>query len=249
MVSFSGSLVYTAPCTKINALDSCWYQTLATQHGQEHRLIYCDRHLDDDEAVHVLQNASGTEAVEAEPKVLSFLSGHRKKFWTGNCIALGLAAGFFEPGTGTSLALLQSGLMRLINMFPDKDCNTLLVDEYNRLTNAEYENIRDFLILHYRATQRGESLFWGDYLAQDVPESLAHKISLFHAQGQVASYEEESFPDSIWASVWLGQDQWPPAYDPVLDNYDFDRLKERFDQMKQLIGQAVEAMPAHRDFL
>ncbi|RLA25645.1 MAG: hypothetical protein DRQ63_09425 [Gammaproteobacteria bacterium] len=125
----------------------------------------------------------------------------------------------------------------------------MIAREYNGVTQAEHENIRDFLILHYRASQRGDSPFWSDYLDQEVPDSLAHKIRLFNAHGQVAFYEEESFPDTSWASLWLGQDQWPSGYDPILDNYDFQRLQSRFNQMKQIIAQAASNMPAQKDYL
>jgi len=178
-----------------------------------------------------------------------FQQGCRESFWTGNCIALGTAAGNVEPLAGTHLASIQAGLMRLLSMFPDKDCSPLLADEYNQLTQQEYRNIRDFLILQYRASQRATSPFWAGYLASPVPSSLEHKIELFNAHGQVAMYEEESFPDTSWASTWLGQDLWPQAYDPILDNYDFQRLQGRFEQMRQIIQQATNAMPSHRDYL
>lgn len=248
MVSACGEVLDTRPCSSISALDSGWYQCLATQHIQEHRLIYCDRHLEDSDALAVLRKTVGNNGL-SEPVIRSFVAGHRSNAWTGNCISIGSSAGAFEPIAGTSLALIQSGLIRLVSMFPDKDCNSLLADEFNRLSKGEHENIRDFLILQYRASKRGDSPFWKDYLAHEVPSSLAHKIELFRAQGQVAFYEQESLPDANWASVWLGQDQWPQAYDPMLDNYDFNRLVDRFNQMKQLISEAVEAMPPHAEFL
>jgi len=65
----------------------------------------------------------------------------------------------------------------------------------------------------------------------------------------VAFYEEESFPETSWVSVWLGQDQWPAGYDLMLDNYDFERLKTRFEQMRTIIRQAAQSMPEHPDYL
>ena len=247
MVSGSGPLTDMAPRSSITALDAGWYQSLPMQHCQAHRLIFCDRHLEDSTASEALRKESGSDLYDFEISELQ--QGHRKAFWTANCISLGSAAGCFEPLAGTRLALLQSGLMRLVSMFPDKACNPLLIDEYNQLTRLEYQNIRDFLVLHYRASTRKALPFWRDYLEQSVPESLAYKIRLFESQGQVAFYEEESFPDHVWASVWLGQDQWPAAYDPTLDHYDFERLTARFEQMKQIIQQSVSAMPGHQDYL
>jgi tryptophan halogenase len=124
-----------------------------------------------------------------------------------------------------------------------------LVEEYNQLTRLEYSNIRDFLIVQYQATRRKESPFWSAYTAEPLPSSLEHKIKLFKAHAQVAFYEEESFPDTFWAAIWLGQDQWPDSYDPMLENYDFERLKVRFDQMKQIIQQAAHSMPPYAEYL
>ncbi|MFT5138546.1 MAG: tryptophan halogenase [Lysobacterales bacterium] len=238
----------TPPCATITALDAGWHQAIGLQHYQAHRLVFNDQHLDDDSALDLLQKATG-HTLDDERHFQNFRCGHREKFWSGNCIALGAAAGCFDPMDGTFLALLQSGLMRLINLFPDKTCNKLLADEYNEVTRSEYTNVRDFLMLHYRASERKGSPFWNDYLGPAVPESLAHKIRLFKARGQVAFYEEESFPNTSWVSVWLGQDQWPETYDPILDNYDFERLKGRFDQMKQIIEQAAVNMQTHEEYL
>jgi tryptophan halogenase len=248
MLSGTSPVSDSRPCATITALDAGWHQSIGLQHHQVHRLIFNDKHLDDDAALDVLHGATG-QTLDDEQHFQSFHSGHREKFWSGNCIALGAAAGCFEPMDGTFLALLQSGLMRLINLFPDKTFSHLVADEYNEVTRSEYANIRDFLMLHYRASERKDAPFWGDYLGSTLPDSLAHKIHLFKARGQVAYYDEESFPISSWVSVWLGQDQWPDAYDPLLDNYDFERLKGRFDQMQQIIGQAVINMPTHEEFL
>jgi tryptophan halogenase len=248
MLSGTGPVSDTRPCATITAVDAGWHQSIGLQQHQVHRLIFNDKHIDDDAALDALQRATG-HTLGDEQHFQSFRSGHRKKFWSGNCIALGAAAGCFEPMDGTFLALLQSGLMRLINLFPDNTCSNLIADEYNEVTCSEYANVRDFLMLHYRASERKDAPFWSDYLEGTLPDSLAHKIRLFKARGQVAYYDEESFPIFSWVSVWLGQDQWPDAYDPVLDNYDFERLKGRFDQMQQIIGQAVINMPTHEEFL
>lgn len=236
------------PCPTVKAMDSGWHQTLTLQDREAHRLVFHDRYLEDDSAIAALQMSAATVQID-DLHFARFRSGFHSNFWSGNCVALGAAAGCLEPLDGTSLALLQSGLMRLISMFPDKTCNRLIANEYNEVTRAEYENIRDFLVLHYRASQRGQQPFWSDCLKEEVPASLAHKIRLFMEHGQVAFYEEESYPETSWVSVWLGQDQWPRSYDTLLDNYDFKRLKLRFEQMHQIIAQATDAMPSHKEYL
>ncbi len=248
VVSASGPATDAAPRTGVTAVDVGWHQCIPLHHRQAHKFVFNGHLLGDDEAIDAQQKAAGL-AAGSETQISGFRNGHRLKFWSGNCIALGPAAGFLEPLEDSGHALLQSGLMRLMSMFPDKSCNPLIADEYNQVTLAEYENIRDFLILHYQATGRRESPFWNAYRAQPVPDSLAHKIRLFKSHGQVAFYEEESFPETSWVSVWLGQDQWPAGYDLMLDNYDFERLKTRFEQMRTIIRQAAQSMPEHPAYL
>lgn len=248
VISASSSNDVPTPYSEITALELGWYQRLPSRNLQEHRLVYCDRHLDDENARQLLQASAGS-ALGSEAKVSKFRQGQRKTPWVGNCIALGAAAGSIESLAVTQLALIQSSLLRLVSLFPDTDCNPLLAEEYNQLTTLETRNIRDFILLHYQYSQRKESPFWMSGRNKEIPSSLAHKIRLFMAQGQVALYEEESFPDTTWVSAWLGQGQWPVDYDPMLDNYDFERLKARFEQMKQIIQQGVQSMPTHGDYL
>lgn len=248
MISVTSNDASPTPYSEITALDLGWHQRLPSRNSQEHRLIYCDQHLDDDEARQALLDTANCE-LNSDFEISEIRQGHRESCWSGNCIALGSAAGALEPLAGTRLALIQSSLLRLVSMFPDQDCNPLLAEEYNRLTSLEYRNVRDFVLLHYLSSQRHDSAFWTHCRQSQTPSSLTHKISLFMAQGQVALYEEESFPDTTWASAWLGQGQWPADYDPMLENYDFERLKGRFDQMKQMVQQAAGSMPTHGDYL
>jgi len=236
------------PFSTVLGLEDCWIRSIASRQRATHRLVYHSGHLDEEGALERLAQAAGPAAAgEAEHSALA--SGRLANPWTGNCVALGAAAGFAEPLSDTRTALLQTGLMRLLGMLPDRSCSPLLAEEYNRVTALEYGNIRDFLVLHYHAGATRDTPFWRDCAAPGIPDTLAHKFRLFDEHGQVALYEEEPFPDTAWVSAWLGQGRWPAGYDPMLDNYDFPRLRARFDQMKEIIARAADAMPMHREYL
>ena len=173
----------------------------------------------------------------------------RNKFWNKNVVALGLASGFLEPLESTSIYLAQSGVTRLLNLFPRRDFIPLLAERYNRESAFEYERIRDFLILHYHATQRTDSPFWDYVRTMEIPASLAEKMTLFRRRGRVVKYREGAFLDASWVSVYLGQRVLPDGHDPRADAPTIDSLAAGMERLRGEIEAAVGGMADHRDFL
>jgi tryptophan 7-halogenase len=162
---------------------------------------------------------------------------------------VGLAAGFMEPLESTSILLIQTCIARLIEMFPDMSFDQTMIDEYNRVTTAEFERIRDFLILHYCATERDDSGFWNYCRTMSLPDSLQHKIEVFRSCGRVALESEESFREPSWIAIFIGQHVYPRRYDPMIDNIEIERLQRGMLQRRTAIRKRVETMPTHAAFL
>jgi tryptophan halogenase len=181
--------------------------------------------------------------------LLRFKAGRRASAWVGNCVALGLAAGFLEALESTSIHLVQTGLARLFALFPDRECDPAISAEYNRLTALEYERARDFLILHYAASQRDDTAFWKDCGAMALPETLAYKNELFTRTGRIATLEHEAFLPSSWLSIYAGLHVWPERYEPVVELLGSAGLGEQFEGMRASIRRSVEALPSHATFL
>lgn len=247
VVTARGPAALSEPQVMVTGLERAWHQAIPIQDGTGHALVFRAEEMGDDDAAALLRETAGG-ALDTEPVASGCASGHREAFWQGNCVALGGAAVTFPALDSAHLSALQAGVMRLITLFPDRDCNPHLAAEFNEVTSGEYHNVRDFLLLQFQGVQR-DTAFWAAHRPAELPESLAYKIRLFREHGQVAFYEEESYPDTAWASVWLGQDQWPKSYDPVLDKYDFERLQKRFSDMRDIIRNAVARMPTHEDYL
>ncbi|MGC1520568.1 MAG: tryptophan 7-halogenase, partial [Steroidobacteraceae bacterium] len=183
-----------------------------------------------------------------EPRFLRFTTGRRKKFWNKNCIALGLASGFLEPLESTSIHLIQSGVTQLAAIFPDRTFDPCDADEYNRLLIDEYERIRDFIVLHYKANSRGEPL-WRYCANMDISDALSYRIKLFRSSGRVAFEDRELFVEPNWLSVFVGQGIWPRRYDPLADVVPIETAAIQLSRLRASIRQTAEAMPSHAEFI
>ncbi|WP_158881995.1 tryptophan halogenase family protein [Rhodanobacter sp. L36] len=236
------------PFTQASARPAGWQWRIPLQHRSGNGHVYCSQFMGDDEAASILMANLEGEAL-GEPRPLRFTTGMRRQFWNRNCVALGLASGFMEPLESTSIHLVQSGISRLLALFPDRHVDAALRDEYNRATRFEYERIRDFLLLHYRATERNDTPFWRHCRQIEMPESLARKIDLFRSSGQIFREGEELFTEVGWMQVLLGQGIEPTRHHPLADAMPAAELDEFLSHIRTLIDRAVTTMPGHSQFI
>ncbi|MFC7292930.1 tryptophan halogenase family protein [Hirschia litorea] len=236
------------PYTKAIAHEAGWQWRIPLQHRNGNGCVYSSHFLSDDKALEKLLSGLDSRPL-AEPKQLCFKTGHRRKFWNKNVVALGLAAGFMEPLESTSISLIQTGLARLMTLMPDKRFSETTKSLYNRRTIQEYEHIRDFLILHYVASKRNDSLFWKHIRGLKLPYSLKEKMALYEDAGRIMQYEAGLFTPSSWLAVLHGQGIVPKSYDPLTLRFPVEDVQKRLDAMRNLIARAASAMPMHIDSL
>ena len=236
------------PYTQAIARGAGWQWRIPLQHRLGNGYVYCSRHVSDDEAAAALLDNLDSAPL-AEPRLLKFTTGRRRKFWNRNCVALGLASGFLEPLESTSIHLIQTGISWLVRLFPDRRFEQANIDEYNRQCQFDFDRIRDFLILHYKATERSDTPFWRDCRDMSVPERLRHRLALFEAGGGVYRELGELFTESAWLQVMLGQNILPSGYHAIADGITGDQLRQFLRDLKTIIGGAVQRMPAHGEFI
>ncbi|WP_294196548.1 tryptophan halogenase family protein [uncultured Sphingomonas sp.] len=238
----------TDPYTRSTAHAAGWQWRIPLQHRVGNGMVYSSRHCSDDAAAALLLGALDGEPL-AEPRPIAFRTGRARRQWDRNVVAIGLSSGFLEPLESTSIYLIQSAIVRLLHLFPGAGIDPRTVAEYNRQSQAEYETVRDFIILHYHATRRDDSAFWRDLRAMAVPERLAAKIALFRATGTLSQDAFDIFMEPSWVQVLLGQGVMPAAHHPLADGPTASELATQLRDLAAARRAPVAAMPDHDAFL
>jgi tryptophan halogenase len=232
------------PYTRATAHSAGWQWRIPLQHRIGNGHVFCSAFMSEDEATRILMDNLDGKPL-ADPRPLSFTTGRRKASWVKNCVAFGLSSGFMEPLESTSIHLVQSGLTRFVKMFPDKGFSPLQIAEYNRQTSHEYERIRDFLVLHYNATQRDDSLFWNHCRTMRVPDSLAHKIDYFREHGRLVIEDGDLFRESNWVQVLVGQGILPKTAAPLAYAVGDAQLDDYCTNLRTIYARALNSLPPH----
>lgn len=236
------------PWTGATTRDAGWQWRIPLQHRIGCGYVYCSDHVSDDEAAAtLLANLDGP--AQAEPTRLRFVSGKRRRMWNRNVVALGLASGFMEPLESTSIHLIQAGISRLLKMLPAGANDPAVAVEFNRQSDFEWERIRDFIILHFKATERRDTPYWRERAEMPVPDTLAAKIELFRAQGLIFREHEELFTESGWLQVLVGQGIEPRAWHPLADGIGADDLARYMAGVAAMIEAEVAQMAGYDEFL
>lgn len=236
------------PMTRATAHSAGWQWRVPLQHRIGNGHVYCSEFMSQDEATSILlKNLDGPQL--AEPRLIPYVSGRRKKIWNKNCVAIGLAAGFFEPIESTNIHLIQTGILRLLTMFPNAGFAEADIAEANAQAQIEYERIRDFIILHYKATQRDDSPFWNYCRNMAIPDSLQHKIDLYRSNGRLVNAEKDLFGVVSWLQVMHGQHIRANGHHPFADVRPGAEVAEFLGDVERVVQKCVDFMPSHADYV
>lgn len=236
------------PYTKSIAHHAGWRWQIPLQHRVGNGIVFSGSHLSEDEALNMLLSSVDGKTL-TEPNVIKFKTGRRKKSWNKNCIAMGLASGFLEPLESTSIHMIMTAVTRLLQLFPHGEIKQSVVDEYNAQAESEYVRIRDFIILHYKATERDDSPFWRYCKDMEIPNDLMHRMNLFKEFGRSNQVEGELFRLDSWTQVMLGQGLLPSSYHPIVKLMSEQELQHFLKSVAADVDKNISMMSKHQDFI
>jgi tryptophan halogenase len=236
------------PLTRSMAHDWGWQWRIPLQSRVGNGIVYSSRHIDDDTAkAALLGNIEGKALTE--PRVIRFKPGQRKQTWSHNCVAIGLSSGFLEPIESTSIHLIQRSIVRLLQNFPSQGIRQADVEEFNAQTWSEIEFIRDFIILHYKVTERRDTPYWKEAAEMAVPAPLQHRIDMFQQTGRSFRVMNELFAENSWIQVMLGQGIMPDQHHPSADLMDDEELSGFLEGIRKQVERTVAQLPQHQAYV
>lgn len=236
------------PYTRAIAKDAGWTWRIPLQHRVGNGHVYSSAFTSDEAALDTLLGHLESPPL-GEPRPLRFTPGKRRRQWSHNVVAIGLSAGFLEPLESTSIHLIQLAIGYLVELFPHRAPDPTSEAEFNRIMALEYERVRDFIILHYHATERDDTEFWNYCRTMSVPDTLAHRLELFRERGVIARYREGMFLDPSWYAVLFGQNVVPRRWDPGADVVSDAEIAALLERLTAEYARTVAAMPTHEAFL
>jgi tryptophan halogenase len=236
------------PFTRSTAREAGWQWRIPLQHRTGNGYVFCDNYISEDEAAQRLVERLDGKAL-AEPKILRFTAGKRRLGWVKNCLAVGLSSGFLEPLESTSIHLIQVAIMKFFELFPMREVNPVLINQYNHEMNLIYDHVRDFIIAHYKVTDREDTPYWQYCRNMTVPDSLAAKLEMFKERGEARVAPGDLFIETSWFAVLYGQGLTPKAYNPVANALSEDELQLTLARIRTAIKQRVDCLPSHAAFI
>jgi tryptophan halogenase len=237
-------LAETTPYTRSTARTAGWQWRIPLQHRIGNGHVYASAFMSDDEAAAtLLANLDGKPL--ADPRFLRFKAGRRRQSWVKNVVAIGLSAGFLEPLESTSIHLIQSGIAKLMTLFPDAGCDPALARRFNAVFDADMHNIKDFLILHYHATEGKSDPLWEHCRHMDLPDSLVEREHHYRTTGRIMIDTDDLFREASWLAVLNGQGILARGYSPAADTLEAATNRAQMEQIAAVVARAVPTLPMH----
>lgn len=228
-----------------------WEIDLFTRRGNGY--VYSSRHTTAERAEQVLREHLGESAGQAPARHLRMQIGHRRNMWSHNCLAVGLSAGFLEPLESTGIYLVEVALSLFVDHISSGPAAPYMAQRFNTKMGDIYEELRDFIQLHYITSNRDDTPFWRAYVNDvKVSDSLRYKLDLWTFKlpsGTDLDGRQSLFGPSSYGYILAGMDRMPALGNHLsayINPVDSARALMTIETLQQ---SALQASPDHREYI
>lgn len=240
--------------TVSTALKHGWAWRIPLQSRVGYGYVYSSRYTSREDAEAELR-AHAAAGAGTEVRHLSMRVGRRESHWVKNCVAVGLSQGFIEPLEATSLALTQQTISRFIHAFKDGNTTQDFVDIFNRAVNKSYDDVRDYISVHFLTNSRTDSPYWVDNRERPGPVSKEVKavFSCWFDSGDLPGLLKHlkidgAYSNHSWHYILCGMGVFPDAagLSPVAEE---DRGKVDLERICDFFNRCAINHESHKDAL
>lgn len=241
------------PYTTATALSSgwSWRTPLTSRAGTGY--VYASEYIDSDQAEAEFRSFLGPSADDKAANHIKMRVGKTRRSWVANCVSIGLSGGFIEPLESTGIYLIERAILALIENFPNRQCEPELADRFNEQMDQHYEEIRDFLVMHYLLSDRDDTSFWRSINDQiRVPDRLAKHLELWQRRWPTNNRigaMGELFPDYSYCCMLAGFGQMPQSTHAILALANAEESRARVAAHQQKMESLTAELPSQQYFL
>ena len=241
------------PYTTATALNSGWVWNIPLYGRTGTGYVYSSAFISKEAAEQEFRNHLGEAADNCKALHIKMRIGRNRNSWVKNCVAIGLSSGFLEPLESTGIFFIQHAIEELVSHFPDKSFNEDLIHSYNKVIANCIDGVRDFLILHYYASDRADTPFW-KATKQDIviSEELREKLRLWKTilpNNKNINQNYHGFESYSYSVMLLGLNYIPEASLPILDLIDDHNAVSVFNEIKQKAEYLSATLPSQYNYL
>jgi tryptophan 6-halogenase len=240
------------PCTTATAMDAGWVWNIPLYGRLGTGYVYSSSFLDKDMAETELRRHLGAKAEGCPANHIRMRIGRNRNSWVKNCVAIGLSSGFVEPLESTGIFFIQHGIEELVHHFPGGAVDDEMVRSYNRLVAECIDGVRDFLSLHYYASDRQDNEFWRATKQAALPGDLGERLQLWKCRlpnPKNINNAYHGFESYSYSVMLLGLNYQPNGSLPVLDFLDDRNALEMFRRIRQRTEHLVATLPSQVEYL
>ncbi len=240
------------PYTNARASEAGWMWNIPLYHRAGTGYVYCDRYKSKDEAEKEIRDYLGPRCdQDTHVAHLKFTPGRYRRAMVKNCVGIGLAANFIEPLESTTIFLIEYALANLITFLPDLEFSEARAHRYNQIVGQMFDEVRDFIVLHFWGSNRRDTPFWRD-LAKDieVPASLAEHLEFFKVNLPAGErFRNFVFRERSYACLLAGLGRLPHEPYPLLAHFDHTAADRAFEAMAVRTKDLLGRLPGQREYL